>query len=72
MPHPFADHAQFSAEALTFSPTLPLVMTEKDAVKCRAFAADDWWYLTVEAQPSLAFSTWFDAQLERLLPAQQP
>lgn len=72
VPHPFADHAQFSAEALTFSPTLPLVMTEKDAVKCRAFAADDWWYLTVEAQPSPAFSTWFDDQLERLLPAQQP
>jgi len=25
-------------------------MTEKDAVKCRAFAADSWWYLPVEAQ----------------------
>ncbi|EOU9528977.1 tetraacyldisaccharide 4'-kinase [Cronobacter dublinensis] len=26
-----------------------LIMTEKDAVKCRAFAHDDWWYLPVEA-----------------------
>ncbi|ALB62273.1 tetraacyldisaccharide 4'-kinase [Cronobacter condimenti 1330] len=26
-----------------------LVMTEKDAVKCRAFAHDDWWYLPVDA-----------------------
>jgi tetraacyldisaccharide 4'-kinase len=24
-------------------------MTEKDAVKCRAFAQPDWWYLPVEA-----------------------
>ncbi|MBV4537269.1 MULTISPECIES: tetraacyldisaccharide 4'-kinase [Pseudomonas] len=71
VPHPFADHAQFSAQALTFSPALPLVMTEKDAVKCRAFAADDWWYLAVEAQPSPAFVGWFDAQLDRLLPARR-
>ncbi|WP_459206231.1 tetraacyldisaccharide 4'-kinase [Pseudomonas sp. MLB6B] len=65
--HPFADHAQFSPQALNFSPSLPLVMTEKDAVKCRAFAQPDWWYLAVDAQPSPAFSAWFDAQLQRLL-----
>ncbi|MBH3430272.1 tetraacyldisaccharide 4'-kinase [Pseudomonas alkylphenolica] len=68
VPHPFADHAEYSAQALGFSPALPLIMTEKDAVKCRAFAADDWWYLAVDAEPSPAFQAWFDAQLERLLP----
>lgn len=68
VPHPFADHAHFSAQSLAFSPALPLVMTEKDAVKCRAFAADDWWYLAVEAQPTPAFTAWFDSQLQRLLP----
>ena len=67
VPHPFADHARFSVQSLAFSPPLPLVMTEKDAVKCRAFAADDWWYLAVEAQPTPAFSAWFDNQLQRLL-----
>ncbi len=25
-------------------------MTEKDAVKCRAFAQSHWWYLPVDAQ----------------------
>jgi tetraacyldisaccharide 4'-kinase len=71
IPHAFADHAQYSAERLAFSPALPLVMTEKDAVKCRAFAAADWWYLAVDAQPSAAFIAWFDVQLARLLsPAQ--
>ncbi|AYC33418.1 tetraacyldisaccharide 4'-kinase [Pseudomonas cavernae] len=68
IPHPFADHAQYSAQALAFSPSLPLLMTEKDAVKCRTFAAADWWYLAVDAAPSVAFVTWFDAQLARLLP----
>ncbi|MCP1603489.1 tetraacyldisaccharide 4'-kinase [Pseudomonas citronellolis] len=67
VPHAFPDHAAYSAEQLQFSPLLPLLMTEKDAVKCRAFAAADWWYLAVDAQPSPAFVAWFDAQLERLI-----
>lgn len=72
IPHPFADHARFSAQSLAFSPPLPLVMTEKDAVKCRDFAADDWWYLAVEAQPTPDFAAWFDDQLRRLLRDRQP
>lgn len=68
VPHPFADHAPYSREVLSFSPPLPLVMTEKDAVKCRPFAGDDWWYLAVDALPSAAFVAWFDGQLRRLLP----
>lgn len=68
--HPFADHASYSPEALQFAPELPLVMTEKDAVKCRAFAADNWWYLAVDAAPSPAFVAWLDRELTRLLPAQ--
>lgn len=67
IPHPFPDHAAYTAEQLRFTPALPLVMTEKDAVKCRSFAAPDWWYLAVEAQPSPAFVAWFDAQLGRLV-----
>jgi len=68
LPHPFPDHATFSPQALSFEPALPLVMTEKDAVKCRDFAADDWWYLAVDAVPSPAFVAWLDLQLQRLLP----
>lgn len=67
--HAFADHAPYSRELLNFSPDWPVIMTEKDAVKCRAFAADDWWYLAVDAQPSQAFAHWFDAQLSALLQA---
>ena len=68
IPHPFADHAAYSREQLQFSPSLPVVMTEKDAVKCRAFAPPGWSYLQVQAEPSPAFVAWFDTQLTRLLP----
>jgi tetraacyldisaccharide 4'-kinase len=67
--HAFADHATYSPESLEFSPSLPLLMTEKDAVKCRAFAQPDWWYLAVDARPSPAFSAWLDGQLDALLAA---
>lgn len=48
--HPLPDHHAFSAADLHFDDALPIVMTEKDAVKCAAFATDNCWYLAVEAQ----------------------
>ncbi|MCX5573264.1 tetraacyldisaccharide 4'-kinase [Enterobacter sp. E-TC7] len=51
---PLADHQALVAEqveALT-APGQTLIMTEKDAVKCRAFAKDNWWYLPVDAELS--------------------
>ena len=65
--HPFADHAEFTAQDLEFSDDYPVLMTEKDAVKCRAFAADHCWYLQVAAQPSAAFAAWFAQRLQPLL-----
>lgn len=65
--HAFADHAMYSAAQLSFQPPLPVVMTEKDAVKCQAFAGPDWWYLAVDAQPSPAFVAWLDARLAQLM-----
>lgn len=50
--HPFADHQAFSAEDLAFSGTAPIVMTEKDAVKCRALNLSTdraYWYVPVTA-----------------------
>ncbi|MDN0117473.1 tetraacyldisaccharide 4'-kinase [Yersinia frederiksenii] len=48
----FADHQDYSLaqlSPLTSGPQI-LLMTEKDAVKCRAFAQLNWWYLPVDAQ----------------------
>jgi tetraacyldisaccharide 4'-kinase len=50
---PFPDHHAFEPGDLDRPGTL--MMTEKDAVKCEAFARDDWWYVPVEAMPSPAF-----------------
>jgi len=47
----FADHNPFSAQDFEqFNPHTPLLMTEKDAVKCIGFAQDNWWYLPISAQ----------------------
>ncbi|MGF6561851.1 tetraacyldisaccharide 4'-kinase [Erwinia aphidicola] len=48
----FADHQNYSPDALNalIGPGQTLLMTEKDAVKARVFAAADWWYLPVDAR----------------------
>ncbi|WP_413701702.1 tetraacyldisaccharide 4'-kinase [Psychromonas sp. KJ10-10] len=47
----FADHYAFNEDDLTqFDTKIPLLMTEKDAVKCVKFAQSNWWYLPVNAQ----------------------
>lgn len=40
VPHAFPDHHAFTAQDLTFGSPLPVLMTEKDAVKCEAFAEE--------------------------------
>ncbi len=45
----FPDHHHFSAADLQTADN-PLLMTEKDAVKCRTIAPADSWYLLVEAK----------------------
>ena len=65
--HPFRDHAQLLEADTQFNDDLPVVMTEKDAVKCRRFARDGLWYLPVEVE-FVADSNmmWLD-NLQRLL-----
>ncbi len=49
----FQDHQKFSADLFArFDPTLPLLMTEKDAVKCGRFSQQNWWYVPVDAEIS--------------------
>jgi tetraacyldisaccharide 4'-kinase len=49
----FPDHHQFVPSDIPDD--VPVVMTEKDAVKCSAFARSDWWALELEVQPEPAF-----------------
>lgn len=52
IPHAFPDHHAYVAADLDFADSLPVLMTEKDAVKCAAFAAPDWWAVPVAARLS--------------------
>lgn len=45
----------------------PVVMTAKDAVKCRAFAEDHWWALDVEAELPDQFRQEFLLRCEQLM-----
>ncbi len=49
-PHPFPDHHAFRANDLTFDECDAILLTEKDAVKCTAFADVRYWVLRVEAR----------------------
>src|SRR5262249_8535582 len=48
--HPFPDHHPFVAADLTFDDELPVLMTHKDAVKCRLLASARMWYVPVAAR----------------------
>jgi tetraacyldisaccharide 4'-kinase len=48
--HPMPDHHAFKAGDLNFGDNLPVIMTEKDAVKCVAFADDRCWFVPVTAE----------------------
>jgi tetraacyldisaccharide 4'-kinase len=55
VPHAFPDHHPYAAADLEFGDGLPVVMTEKDAVKCRRFAQPHFWMLPVTAEIDPAF-----------------
>jgi len=47
--HPLADHAALDPAAAPFPADATVLMTEKDAVKCRGFAGADWWFVELGA-----------------------
>jgi tetraacyldisaccharide 4'-kinase len=65
LPHPFPDHHPLTPQDLAFGDALPVLLTEKDAVKLRSAAQPHWWVLPVSAQLDPAFGPWL---LSRLAP----
>lgn len=69
IPHAFADHWQYRACDLRFDDGLSVVMTEKDAVKCRELLNDldgEYWYLRVGAQVEEVFYTGLLQQIDSI------
>lgn len=53
--HEFPDHHPFVEQDLRFYDDLPVIMTEKDAVKCRGFNLYNCWYVPIDAEFTEAF-----------------
>ena len=66
VPHPFPDHHPFGAADLEFGDEAPVMMTEKDAVKCKRYAKPQHWVLPVRAVPEPAFDEWLVRRLGEL------
>lgn len=64
--HAFPDHHPYTAADLAFDGGLPVLMTEKDAVKCRGFAAPDWYAVPASAQLPAHFFDALRARLDRV------
>jgi tetraacyldisaccharide 4'-kinase len=47
--HPLPDHARIKAADISFGDGRPVLMTEKDAVKCAQIAGAHHWYVPVSA-----------------------
>jgi len=67
--HAFPDHHRFTPADIRFGDGRPVLMTGKDAVKCRSFASEHDWYVPVRAEMSAEFSAQLDALLEARLQA---
>jgi len=71
MPHPFPDHHAFLPGELEFGDERPVIMTEKDAVKCQAFANARCWVLAVEARPDAALGEQILKRLKEIIRGQE-
>jgi tetraacyldisaccharide 4'-kinase len=64
--HIFPDHYQYSDNDFLFDNALiPVIMTYKDAVKCKFFARNHWWYLLTEIRIQYPFYRYVHKKLNR-------
>jgi len=63
--HAFSDHHDYRVDELAFADDLPVIMTEKDAVKCRHLSLENAWYLPVTADLESGFMVRVQQQLEK-------
>jgi tetraacyldisaccharide 4'-kinase len=65
--HAFPDHHRFQPEDIRFGDDRPVLMTEKDAVKCRRFARGNEWVVPVTVDMSKEFCERLDVLLDSRL-----
>lgn len=66
--HQFPDHHMFRRKDFDFVPVgSAIIMTEKDAVKCRSLGLENAWYLPVDTHLADEFAADFKSRLQGLL-----
>ena len=65
--HAFRDHAELTEADITFADAAPVLMTQKDAVKCRAFASDRHWSVPLELEVSSSDTELIKGMIERII-----
>ena len=64
--HPFPDHHNFLSSDIFYLDHLPIVMTEKDASKCKDFDNNKIWYLKIDADVNNKFIDQLQNKLEEI------
>ena len=64
--HPFPDHHNFLSSDIFYLDHLPIVMTEKDASKCKDFDNNRIWYLKIDADVNNKFIDQLQNKLEEI------
>ncbi|MCK8516483.1 tetraacyldisaccharide 4'-kinase [Methylonatrum kenyense] len=67
IPHAFPDHHPFRSADLEFADGHPVLMTEKDAVKCEPFAKAHYWVVPARTELSTSTRQTLEACLEHCL-----
>ncbi len=62
--HPYPDHHNFQSSDIFYLDHLPIVMTEKDAAKCKVFDNNKIWYLTIDADVNNKFIDKLDKKIK--------
>lgn len=64
--HRFPDHHHFKKNEINFNDDFPIIMTEKDAVKCTHFADERYWYVPITVKIKQSFEKHLLNKLEGL------
>jgi tetraacyldisaccharide 4'-kinase len=66
IPHVFPDHHIYKEDDIMFNDELAVLMTEKDAVKCKVFNLNNYWYMPIDVQLSETAQQRFDQIIQQV------
>ena len=69
--HQFPDHHHFKRQDIQYGDDMPVVMTEKDAIKCTEFADTRHWYVPIDVKMGNTFEHRFSTLLKDITNGQK-